>query len=88
MQDCSAAVQNLLLAARAIGLGAVWTGFHPMEDRVEGMRKLPGLPDHVIPLALVPLGHPDQPSERQDRFSRGPGASQPVVNRPGIARVR
>jgi nitroreductase len=68
VQDCSAAVQNLLLAAHAIGLGAVWTGFHPMEDRVEGMRKLLGLPDHVIPLALVPLGHPDQPSGRQDRF--------------------
>jgi len=68
VQDCSAAVQNLLLAAHAIGLGAVWTGFHPMEDRVEGMRNLLGLPDHVIPLALVPLGHPDQPSGRQDRF--------------------
>jgi nitroreductase len=68
VQDCSAAVQNLLLAAHALGLGAVWTGFHPMEDRVQGMRRLLGLPEHVIPLALVPLGHPDQPSGRQERF--------------------
>lgn len=68
VQDCSAAVQNLLLAAHALGLGAVWTGFHPMEDRVQGMQRLLGLPAHVIPLALVPLGHPDQPAGRRDRF--------------------
>ncbi|MCU0587915.1 MAG: nitroreductase family protein [Syntrophobacteraceae bacterium] len=70
VQDCSAAVQNLLLAAHGLGLGAVWTGFYPMEERVTGMRKLLGLPEHVIPLALVPLGHPDQPSGRQDRFRK------------------
>jgi nitroreductase len=68
VQDCSAATQNLLLAAHALGLGAVWTGFHPMEDRVRGMQRLLGLPDHVVPLALVPLGHPDQPSGRKERF--------------------
>jgi len=68
VQDCSAAVQNLLLAAHALGLGAVWTGFYPLQDRVDGMQKLLGLPRHVIPLALVPVGHPDQPSGRQERF--------------------
>ncbi len=70
VQDCSAATQNLLLAAHAVGLGAVWTGFFPMEDRVQGMRRLLGLPEHVIPLALVPLGYPDQPSGRQERFRK------------------
>lgn len=70
VQDCSAATQNLLLAAHAMGLGAVWTGFYPIEERVVGMRKLLGLPDHVIPLALVPIGYPDQASGRQERFRR------------------
>lgn len=68
VQDCSAATQNLLLAAHAKGLGAVWTGFYPVEDRVLGMQRLLGLPEHVIPLALVPIGYPAQKAGRQDRY--------------------
>jgi nitroreductase len=68
VQDCSAAAQNILLAATALGLGAVWTALHPMADRVEGMRKLLGLPEHVVPLALIPLGHPAEHPGRSDRF--------------------
>jgi nitroreductase len=70
VQDCSAATQNLLLAAHACGLGAVWTGIYPMKDRVEGFRKTFGLPEHIIPLALVPVGYPDQEPGQQDRFDR------------------
>jgi len=71
VQDCSAATENLLLAATAKGLGAVWTAVHPMEDRVLGMRKLLNLPEHIIPLSLVPIGYPaDQPG-RPDRFDPG-----------------
>lgn len=70
VQDCSAATQNLLLAAHAMGLGAVWTGFYPIEERVVGMRRLLGLPEHVVPLALVPIGHPDQTAGREERFRR------------------
>ena len=70
VQDCSAATQNLLLAAHACGLGAVWTGIYPIKDRVEGFRKAFGLPEHVIPLALVPIGYPDQEPGPQDRFDR------------------
>ncbi len=69
VQDCSAATENLLIAATAHGLGAVWTALYPMEDRVAGIRKLLGLPENVIPLSLVPIGYPaDQPG-RADRFS-------------------
>lgn len=62
VQDCAAATQNLLLAAHAQGLGAVWTAIHPMEDRVQGFRELLGLPKHVVPFALVPIGVPARPS--------------------------
>ncbi len=68
VQDCSAATQNLLLAAHAKGLGAVWTGIHPMPERIAGFRALVGLPEHVAPLALVVLGYPAQQTTAQDRF--------------------
>ena len=68
VQDCSAAAQNILLAATALGLGAVWTALHPMADRTAGMRKLLGLPDHIVPLALIPVGHPAERPGRADRF--------------------
>lgn len=66
--DCSAATQNLLLAAHSRGLGAVWTGLYPEQDRIAGFRKLLGLPEHVVPLVLVPMGYPAYPGSRQDRF--------------------
>ncbi len=68
VQDCSAAIQNLLLAAHDCGLGAVWTGIYPMKDRIEGFRKVFELPEHVIPLALVPVGYPAQEPKPQDRY--------------------
>ena len=68
VQDCSAAVQNMLLAAHALGLGGVWTGVYPDEARVSGFRRLFKLPDNVVPLALLPFGYPAQKSERVDRF--------------------
>ncbi|NTV43905.1 MAG: nitroreductase family protein [Syntrophobacteraceae bacterium] len=68
VQDCSAATQNLLLAAHDQGLGAVWTGIHPLEERIRAFRTLCGLPEHVIPLALVVLGYPDQMPGPEDRF--------------------
>ncbi|MGD9938072.1 MAG: nitroreductase family protein [Methanoregulaceae archaeon] len=75
VQDCSAAVENLLLAAHALGLGAVWTGVYPLEDRVTGFVQHCRLPDGVVPVAFVVLGHPaDHPSPegrfRPDRVHR------------------
>jgi nitroreductase len=69
VQDCSGAIQNLLLAARALGLGTVWTGVYPVEDRVAGCRETFGLPEHIIPLAIIPVGWPDgEPFKETDRF--------------------
>jgi len=69
VQDCSAATENLLLAVHAKGLGAVWLGIYPREERVAGLRKLLAIPDHVIPFALVPIGHPSESKPpRPDRY--------------------
>lgn len=68
VQDCSAAIQNLLLAAHAKGLGAVWTGIHPIEERVEGFKKLFNLPEQVIPLGFMVIGWPAQESKKKDRY--------------------
>ncbi|HBO69998.1 MAG TPA: nitroreductase family protein [Deltaproteobacteria bacterium] len=70
VQDCSAATQNILLAAHAKGLGAVWLGVHPLEERVLGFRRLLGLPEHIVPLSLVPIGFPAVKKPREDRFDR------------------
>lgn len=59
VQDCSAASENLLLAAHAIGLGAVWTGIYPLESRVGKLRELLSIPDHIVPLNLILVGHPE-----------------------------
>jgi nitroreductase len=67
VQDCSAATENLLLAAEALGLGAVWTAAYPYEDRVAPIREALGLPDNVAPLCVVPVGYPggdDQPKDK------------------------
>lgn len=66
--DCAAAVQNLLLAAHSLGLGAVWTGIHPMQDRVAAFAKLFGTPEGVIPHSFIPVGHPAEEKQREDRF--------------------
>ena len=68
VQDCAAAVQNLLLAARSLELGAVWTGIYPDEGRMRGIRELFAVPEHIMPLALIPVGPTDQPSAHKDRF--------------------
>ena len=68
VQDCSAAVENLLLAAHARGLGAVWIGIYPMESGVSVIRKRFGLPDSIIPLALVPIGWPAEELPGEDRY--------------------
>ncbi|NDV24182.1 nitroreductase family protein [Desulfovibrio sp. JC022] len=67
-QDCAAAMQNLLLAAHAKGLGAVWTGIHPEKERVEGFKKLFNLPEQVIPLGFAVMGWSKQESKRKDRY--------------------
>jgi nitroreductase len=69
VQDCSAATENILIEACEIGLGAVWVGLYPNEQRVNSFRKLLTIPDQVIPMSLIPIGYPMEhkpPSERYD----------------------
>ena len=62
LQDCSAAIENLLLAASALGLGACWLGVHPREDRVKHIRGLLNIPDPVTPIATLAIGWPAEPT--------------------------
>lgn len=60
VQDCSAAVQNILLTVHDLGLGPVWTGIHPLKDREEGCKNLFNLPEQISPLGYIVIGQPDQ----------------------------
>jgi len=60
VHDTSAATENILIAAHAMGLGAVWLGIHPHESLIEGTKKLFDIPDHVTPLCIISLGYPDE----------------------------
>jgi hypothetical protein len=66
--DCAAATENMLLAAHAKGLGAVWCGVYPTEDRVANLKRLLNLPENIVPFSLVPLGFPAEEKQAPDRF--------------------
>ncbi|MBK6965155.1 MAG: nitroreductase family protein [Bacteroidales bacterium] len=68
IQDCSAATQNILLAAGSMGLGSVWTAVYPATDRIEIVRKVLILPSHLIPLNVLPIGYPDGPQRAKDKW--------------------
>lgn len=65
LQDLSAAVENILLAATALGLGSCWLGMHPRPERIAGIKKLFTLPENIVPMCGIALGWPaDQPGPR------------------------
>jgi nitroreductase len=66
--DCAAAAENMLLTAHALGMGAVWTGVYPRDPRMDGLRKLLGLPDMVVAHSLVVVGYPAEQPKAVDRF--------------------
>ncbi|WP_425803399.1 nitroreductase family protein [Desulfitobacterium sp. Sab5] len=70
VQDCSAATENILLAAEDKGLGAVWLGVYPIEDIVDALKKLLSLPESVIPLSIIPVGYPNEQRETVSRFNK------------------
>ena len=69
LQDCSACIENLLLALAMLGLGGVWLGVHPREDRIAHLTKLFQLPEHVLPLGVVAAGYPAERPAPRTRFS-------------------
>jgi nitroreductase len=68
LQDLSAAIENILLAANALELGSCWLGIHPREDRITGIRQLLGLPDHIIPMSGIAIGWPAEQPESRTRY--------------------
>lgn len=68
VNDVSAATENLLLAAHSMGLGAVWTGLHPDMNRANMVRDMLGLPEHIIPLCVVPVGIPAEKPAVKDKY--------------------
>ncbi len=70
-QDCAAATQNLLLAAHAAGLGAVWCGTYPREERMGPIAEVLGLPEHIIPFSVIPIGYPGERPAPADRYDAG-----------------
>jgi len=69
LQDCSAAIENLLLAAHALGLGACWLGVHPRQPRIDALTKLLRLPDGVLPVSCIALGWPAEAKPARTRFA-------------------
>jgi nitroreductase len=68
LQDCSAAIENVLLGAHILGLGACWLGVHPREQRMKSLRDILGLPSAVVPVACIAIGHPGERQEPRTRF--------------------
>jgi nitroreductase len=68
LQNCSAATQNMLLAAHDLGLGAVWLGLHPREDRLAAVKEMLNLPENILPVSMISIGAPDESKERDDRY--------------------
>jgi len=67
-QDAAASTENILLAAEAMGLGAVWSALYPYPERENHVRKILNLPAPVIPFSIIPIGHPGGNEQPKDKF--------------------
>lgn len=70
IQDCSAASENILIAAKEQGLGSVWLGIYPLEERIKGIKKLVNMPENIVPFSLIPIGHPAETKAPKDEFDK------------------
>ena len=69
LQDCSAAIENLLLAASALSLGGCWLGVHPREDRVKLLQEKFLLPENLIPVSALAIGWPAETPSKRHRYN-------------------
>ncbi len=69
LQDLSAAIENILIAANILGLGTCWLGVHPRPDRMLGIRQLFELSDNIIPMAGIALGWPAGHPKSRTRYN-------------------
>ncbi len=67
LQDCSAAAENMLLAATALGYGGVWLGIYPLEEPQQQLREIFQIPEAVLPVVMLPIGRPETPPEVKRR---------------------
>lgn len=67
--DACAATENILIAANALGLGGVWMGVWPMTNRISKIQSILGLPDYIIPLDMIALGHPAEQPQPKDKWN-------------------
>ncbi len=68
-EDCSAAAENILLAAKALGLGAVWTAGYPAEERIAPIAEALGIPEGIVPLCIIPVGIPAENPAPKDKWN-------------------
>lgn len=68
VQDCSAATENILLAAHAYGIGAVWCGVYPIQERVKAVQTVLGMPENIVPLDIITMGYPAENPTPKDKF--------------------
>lgn len=68
VQDCSAATENILVAAAGLGLGSCWLGMHPREERVEAVGAILGIPGDIGILSLLAIGHPAEEKEARTQY--------------------
>jgi len=68
VQDCSAATENILIAAAGMGLGAVWIGVYPLPSKIKPLTEVLGIPENVVPLSMVMVGHPAESREPRTQY--------------------
>ena len=68
LQDCSAAIENILIAAQALGLGACWLGVHPRPARIAFMREALGIPESITPISGIAIGYPAEAKAARSRY--------------------
>ncbi len=70
LQNCSAAIQNILLSAHGLGIGSCWIAIHGMDDVYKNIKTQFKLPENIVPVSLISLGFPDEVVKVEERFKQ------------------
>lgn len=70
LQNCSAAIQNILLSAHGLGIGSCWIAIHGMDDVYKSIKTQFKLPVNIVPVSLISLGYPDEVVKAEERFKQ------------------
>jgi nitroreductase len=70
LQNCSAAIQNILLSAHGLGIGSCWISIHGMNDVYKSIKTQFKLPENIVPVSLISLGFPDEVVKAEERFKK------------------